>query len=83
MAQIYRPDGYLYDKESILEYVITKKNENSRKWKAYEKQKRNTEQEITDKETMDKITQVNKFVKQENDITINSALDTKRNSPHL
>lgn len=38
-----RPEGYLFDKESILEYVITKKNEVSRKMKEYEKQKRKEE----------------------------------------
>lgn len=39
----YRPDGYLFDKESILEYVIRKKNEISRKMKEYEKQKKKEE----------------------------------------
>jgi hypothetical protein len=36
----YRSDGYLFDKEAILEYIITKKNEYFRKLKEYEKQKR-------------------------------------------
>jgi hypothetical protein len=36
----YRPNGYLFDKEAILEYIITKKNEFFRKLKEYEKQKR-------------------------------------------
>jgi nitric oxide synthase-interacting protein len=39
----YRSDGYLFDKEVILEYIITKKNEYSRKLKEYEKQKRKEE----------------------------------------
>jgi nitric oxide synthase-interacting protein len=39
----YRPDGYLFDKEAILEYIITKKNEYYRKLKEYEKQKRKEE----------------------------------------
>lgn len=40
---LHRPDGYLFDKESILEYVIRKKNEISRKMKEYEKQKKKEE----------------------------------------
>jgi len=39
----YRPGGYLFDKEAILEYIITKKNEYFRKLKEYEKQKRKEE----------------------------------------
>jgi len=39
----YRPNGYLFDKEAILEYIITKKNEYFRKLKEYEKQKRKEE----------------------------------------
>lgn len=35
----YRKDGYLFDKEAILEYVLTKKKECARKLKEYEKQK--------------------------------------------
>lgn len=34
-----RKDGYLFDKEAILEYVLTKKREYARKLKEYEKQK--------------------------------------------
>lgn len=36
----FRKDGYLFDKEAILTYIITKKNEYSRKLKEYERQKR-------------------------------------------
>lgn len=36
----FSKDGYLFDKEAILEYYITKKNEASRKMKEFEKQKR-------------------------------------------
>lgn len=31
-------DGHLFDKEAILEYIISKKNEISRKIKEYERQ---------------------------------------------
>ena len=35
----FRQEGYLYDKEAILEYILKKKKENARKQKEYEKQK--------------------------------------------
>lgn len=31
-------EGYLFDKEAILEYIVTKKNDYTRKLKQYEKQ---------------------------------------------
>jgi hypothetical protein len=34
-----RQDGYLYDKEAILEYILKQKKEIARKQKEYEKQK--------------------------------------------
>lgn len=39
----YRKHGYLFDKESILEYILTKKREYARKLKEYEKQKQKKE----------------------------------------
>lgn len=42
----YRKDGFLYDKEAILEYIITKKKEYARKLKEYEKQKKQEEVEL-------------------------------------
>ena len=37
------PDGYLYDKEAILEYIIHQKKEIARKLKEYERQKQSQE----------------------------------------
>ncbi|KAI4491998.1 hypothetical protein M0802_010123 [Mischocyttarus mexicanus] len=39
-------DGYLFDKEAILEYILTKKREYTRKLKEYEKQKNKEEEEL-------------------------------------
>ncbi|KAG7459852.1 hypothetical protein MATL_G00215090 [Megalops atlanticus] len=36
---VVTPDGYLYEKEAILEYILHQKAEIARKMKAYEKQK--------------------------------------------
>lgn len=39
-------DGYLFDKEAILQYIITKKKEYSRKMKEFEKQKDSDAKEL-------------------------------------
>ncbi|XP_037933907.1 nitric oxide synthase-interacting protein homolog [Teleopsis dalmanni] len=39
-------DGYLFDKEAILQYIITKKNEYNRKLKEYERLKRTEDDKI-------------------------------------
>ncbi len=39
----FRPEGYLYDKEALLEYYIHQKNDFKRKLKEYEKQKKKLE----------------------------------------
>ena len=36
---IYRKEGYIYDKEAVLNYILQKKKEIARKLKEYEKQK--------------------------------------------
>jgi len=76
---MYRLDGYLFDKESILQYIITKKNENSRKMKEYEKQKKKEETDVADIVAAEKADHVSKFVKQESDITVRSTFDIKSN----
>jgi hypothetical protein len=36
---IFRPDGFLFDKEAILEYMLHQKRDIAKKLKEYEKQK--------------------------------------------
>jgi nitric oxide synthase-interacting protein len=72
-----RKEGYLYDKESVLEYIITKKNENSRKMKEYERQKKKEESELVELAEAEKASQVSKFVKQESGITVKSTFDPR------
>jgi nitric oxide synthase-interacting protein len=38
-----RQEGYLYDKEAVLEYIVHKKKEIAQKLKEYEKQKNKNE----------------------------------------
>jgi len=61
-------DGYLFDKEVILQYIISKKNEYSKKLKEYERMKNKEEeqQKMNDVALNDK--KVSSFIKSENNI---------------
>ncbi|XP_054289513.1 nitric oxide synthase-interacting protein homolog [Macrosteles quadrilineatus] len=61
-------EGYLFDKEAILEYIVRKKNEISRKTKEYEKQKKKEESELAELAAAEKASKLNSFVKSENNI---------------
>jgi len=75
---VITPDGYLFDKESVLEYVITKKNEVSRQMKEFEKQKRREDEEVVAQITATRKEHVSNFVKQEGGITVGSNYTPKR-----
>ncbi|KAI5730330.1 hypothetical protein M8J76_012496 [Diaphorina citri] len=66
-------DGYLFDKEAILEYYITKKNEASRKLKEFEKQKKKDDDQLTELANAEKQSKVNSFLKSERNIYSTSA----------
>lgn len=68
MFFVFSKDGYLFDKEVILQYIITKKNEYSRKLKQYEKLKRKEQEELVEKQQVDGVKKVSNFVAGENDI---------------
>ncbi|XP_018570126.1 nitric oxide synthase-interacting protein homolog [Anoplophora glabripennis] len=61
-------DGYLFDKEIILEYIISKKNEYSRKLKEYEKLKKKEDEENAVKVASEVEKKVTSFLKEENNI---------------
>jgi len=61
-------DGYLFDKEVILQYIISKKNEYSRKLKEYEKLKRQEDEELQGKSIAEDNKKVTSFLKGENNI---------------
>lgn len=65
---VITPDGFLFDKEAILEYIITKKNEYSRKLKEYEKQKKKEETELAEIAAAEKHSKLNSFIKTEKNI---------------
>jgi len=46
LNHVFSPDGFLYDKEAILEYIIHQKTQIARKLKEYQKQKNKEESEL-------------------------------------
>lgn len=61
-------DGYLFDKEVILQYIITKKNEHSRKLKEYARLKKKEEEENQVKLNTETNIKVSSFLSAENNI---------------
>ncbi|CAH0551724.1 unnamed protein product [Brassicogethes aeneus] len=61
-------DGYLFDKEVILQYIITKKNEYSKKLKEYEQLKKREEDDDQEKEDLAMQKKVSSFLKSESNI---------------
>ncbi|XP_013185698.1 nitric oxide synthase-interacting protein homolog [Amyelois transitella] len=62
-------EGYLFDKEAILEYVITKKTEYTRKMKQYEKQLKREESEKAELAAAEREAKLIKFMNREKNIT--------------
>ncbi|KAM0731298.1 Nitric oxide synthase-interacting protein-like protein [Formica fusca] len=64
-------DGYLFDKESILEYILTKKREYTRKLKEYEKQKQKKEEQLQEQTANEELKKLQNFLKDEKTIVSN------------
>lgn len=75
-------DGYLFDKEAILEYIVMKKNEISRKLKEYEKQKRKEEAELAELAIAEKQSKLNNFLMTEKNIVSAPVNAFKSGEPH-
>ncbi|XP_057333323.1 nitric oxide synthase-interacting protein homolog [Microplitis mediator] len=65
---VITPDGYLFDKEAILEYILTKKREYTRKVKEYEAQKRKEEEKNKEETVNDELKKLENFLKCEKSI---------------
>ncbi|KMQ95533.1 nitric oxide synthase-interacting-like protein [Lasius niger] len=66
-------DGYLFDKESILEYILTKKREYARKLKEYEKQKQRKEEQSQELTANEELKKLQNFLKGEKTIVSNGS----------
>jgi nitric oxide synthase-interacting protein len=61
-------DGYLFDKEAILEYIVAKKAEYARKMKEYERQKNSDEKELEEIAAAENKKKLEHFVRTEKNI---------------
>lgn len=73
-------DGYLFDKEAILEYVLTKKKEYARKMKEYEKQKQREEEQSNEKTANEELQKLQNFLKGEKTIVSRSQTGSNESS---
>lgn len=69
-------DGYLFDKEAILEYILHQKTENLKKQREFEKYNQRKEKEIKELADLEKKQQIEKFLKTEGKI-VSSKEDSK------
>ncbi|KAL0126231.1 hypothetical protein PUN28_004982 [Cardiocondyla obscurior] len=73
-------DGYLFDKEAILEYVLTKKREYARKLKEYEKQKQKEEEQSQEQTANEELKKLQNFLKSEKTIVSSGPSTTDEDS---
>nr|ALV82313.1 nitric oxide synthase inihibitory protein [Gecarcinus lateralis] len=62
---VVTPEGHLFDKEAILEYIISKKNEIARKMKEYSRQCKKEQTELEELGEAENRSRVEKFLKTE------------------
>uniref|UniRef100_A0A2R5LKI7 Nitric oxide synthase-interacting protein homolog n=1 Tax=Ornithodoros turicata TaxID=34597 RepID=A0A2R5LKI7_9ACAR len=65
---VITPDGFLYDKEAILEYIIRQKTENARLLKEYEAEKKKEEKELQQLAAAEQRSKAEAFLKTEDNI---------------
>ncbi|CAK1544744.1 unnamed protein product [Leptosia nina] len=73
-------DGFLFDKEAVLEYIIRKKGEYNRKLKQYEKQLKKEEEEKKELAEAEKEANLIKFMNREKNITNDGKAQTSQAS---
>jgi len=62
---VITPDGWIYEKEAILEYILSKKLENSRLLKAFENQKNQKDKDVQELMEIQKKERLEKFLASE------------------
>lgn len=71
-GQFNRKDGFLFDKEAILQYIITKKTEYAKKLKEYERQKHIEDNETAENNALEEHKKLLKFINNEKNIITTS-----------
>ncbi|XP_058830735.1 nitric oxide synthase-interacting protein homolog [Topomyia yanbarensis] len=74
-------DGYLFDKEAILTYVITKKKDYTRKMKEYERQVKEDQEEQAEKTNNETKKQLDKFISIEKNIVSSKISNASEDIP--
>ncbi|CAD6208490.1 GSCOCG00010489001-RA-CDS [Cotesia congregata] len=77
---VITPDGYLFDKEAILEYILSKKREYSRKLKEYEAQKRKEEDNVKEETVNEELKKFESFLKCEKIIVASGSQNNSESS---
>ncbi|XP_015791891.1 nitric oxide synthase-interacting protein [Tetranychus urticae] len=72
---VVTPEGFLFDKEAVLEYIIHKKAEIARKLKQYEKDKKKHEMEMAELAEAEEQTKAEKFSNMERGLINPSTLN--------
>ncbi|XP_065568709.1 nitric oxide synthase-interacting protein homolog isoform X2 [Artemia franciscana] len=70
---VITPDGYLYDKEAILEYIVTKKAEIAKQEKEHAKQLKKEKGEAASYSQMEELDKVQKFLAQERGVNFKNS----------
>eukprot|EP00058_Branchiostoma_floridae_P022768 XP_002608258.1 hypothetical protein BRAFLDRAFT_59837 [Branchiostoma floridae] len=65
---VVTPDGYIYDKEAILEYILHQKREIARQLKAFDKQTKKLKEDEAQKQKSEKHSKIKAFVDKEKSI---------------
>lgn len=78
---VITPDGYLYDKESILEYIIRHKAENARLLKEYHAQQTRQAKELEELAAAEQRSKAESFVRKERTIVSSSTPSTSTAAP--
>jgi len=75
-------DGYLFDKQAILEYIIHQKKLNARKLREYQKQLDRKQQEIDEQNANNNQKKINKFLEKEATYSVNQSVKNLLSSKH-
>ena len=68
LITLFSPDGYLFDKEAILEYILKKKCENIKRMKEYEKQKKKEASDLVEEAEAEERSRSDQFVSDQKNI---------------
>ena len=69
----FRPEGWIYEKEAILEYILHKKIENAKMMKQFEKQKDNQEREKNELSEIATKEKLEKFLRAEGKLVVSDS----------